>query len=90
MTSNNCLHELVSVMHVGNSLPGLPQQQAHIVLLQQGSLIGLQQGKGHPEKDLGPFLEECVPHPCCSLQQTMPCDTTLAILLAHMHVCRLL
>ena len=64
---SNYLHELVSVMSVCDSLPYLPQQQTNIILLQQRSLIGLQQSKGHSEEHLGPLMQQCIPYSGCSL-----------------------
>lgn len=65
------LHKLVSVVRVCDCLPNLAQQEAHIVLLQEHSLAGLQQSQGHPKQHLGPLIQQSIPHPSCSLQQAL-------------------
>lgn len=62
-----CLHEPVPVMQVGDCLANLPEQQAHIVLLQQHALIGLQHSQCHPEEDLRAFIQQRIPHSSCGL-----------------------
>ena len=61
------LHELVPVMQVSDRLANLPEQQAHIVLLQKHTLVRLQHSQCHPEEDLRALIQQRIPHSSCGL-----------------------